>query len=131
MVNWQDITIKYRTHTVIEALSLNLSDGQSLGICGPNSSGKTSLALAIAGKIPVYRKDGPMATEKNIAFVPFHASLKMMHSHAPYRQQRWNNIDREVVPTVAAYLGPLVKEALPLLKEFRLGQHLNHYLISL
>ncbi len=131
MVTWQNVTIKYRTHPVIENLTLDLSDGRSWGISGPNRSGKTSLALAIAGIIPVFGKEGPIMAQRNTAFVPFHASLKTMHGHAPYRQQRWNNIDKEVVPTVATYLGPIMKEALPFLEEFGLDEHINCHLISL
>jgi molybdate transport system ATP-binding protein len=131
MINWQNITIKYRTRPVFENFSLDLSDGRSLGICGPNNSGKTSLALAIAGKIPVFGKEGAVPSNDHISFVPFHASLKIMHGHAPYRQQRWNNIDHEVVPTVKEYLGSLYEPALPLIEKFGLNRQVNRFLISL
>lgn len=131
MLNWKNVTIKYRTTILFDKLNLDLSDGQSLGICGCNSSGKTTLALALAGKIPVFDSQGERPPVTGAGFVPFHATLKMIHSHAPYRQQRWNNIDKEAVPTVRSWLGPDYEQALPLLNRFGLGQHTDRFLISL
>lgn len=87
--------------------------------------------MALWGKVTVYENGSIASHIEDSAFVPFHASHKFAHGHAPYRQQRWNNIDTEVVPTVKSYFGDEWEQALPILRRFDLEKHTNTYLICL
>ncbi len=44
-----DVSIGYMSNTVIEKLSLDIAEGEMMGIFGPNGAGKTTLLCAING----------------------------------------------------------------------------------
>ena len=49
LVKYDNITIRYGTHTVVEDFSLEIHKGEILGIVGPSGCGKTSLVRALGG----------------------------------------------------------------------------------
>ncbi|MBE5810208.1 MAG: ABC transporter ATP-binding protein [Clostridiales bacterium] len=49
MVKYDNITIRYGAHTVVEDFSLEIHKGEILGIVGPSGCGKTSLVRALGG----------------------------------------------------------------------------------
>ena len=49
MVKFQNLTIRYGEHTVVEHFSLEVKKGEILGIVGPSGCGKTSLVRALGG----------------------------------------------------------------------------------
>lgn len=48
----ENLTVKYRETPAIAGVSLNVEDGDYLGIIGPNGGGKTTLLKAIIGLAP-------------------------------------------------------------------------------
>ena len=50
-VNFDHITVKYGDHTVVEDFSLEVAEGEILGIVGPSGCGKTTLVRALGGFI--------------------------------------------------------------------------------
>jgi ABC-type protease/lipase transport system fused ATPase/permease subunit len=53
MISWKNVEIKIRTTQILDHINFELKKGESLGIVGNNGTGKTVLAKALAGSIPV------------------------------------------------------------------------------
>lgn len=75
-VSIHNLTVKYRETPAIAGVSLDVQEGDYLGIIGPNGGGKTTLLKAIlglvspsCGEITVYGKK-PGKTGKLIGYVP-------------------------------------------------------------
>jgi len=130
---WKNVSVKIRTSVLLQDIYLQLKKGDVLGIIGSNGTGKTVLAKAIAGELPVtggVDEDGIFLKKQ---FVPFHSSLSLANGHAVYRQQRWNKIDTELLPKVSEELQKCEDPglALTLLKAFGLGQLVDSFVINL
>ena len=48
------VAVRYGPVPALRDLSLQLAEGETLGVVGPNGAGKTTLTLAIAGALPLY-----------------------------------------------------------------------------
>lgn len=130
---WENVSVKVRTSVLLKNIYLQLKKGDVLGIIGSNGSGKTVLAKAIAGELPVsgeVTEDGMFQKKR---FVPFHSSLSLSNGHAVYRQQRWNKIDTELLPKVSDELQKCEDpdEAENLLRAFGLGDLVDSFVINL
>ena len=130
---WENALIKIRTSVLLQNIHLQLKKGDVLGIIGPNGSGKTVLAQAIAGELPV---SGEVTEDDKFLkkrFVPFHSSLSLSNGQAVYRQQRWNKIDTELLPKVSDELQKCEDPglALTLLETFGLGNLVDSFVINL
>ncbi len=133
MIFWKNVQVKVRTTLIIDQLHLSIGKGESLGIIGVNGTGKTILAKAIAGIIPVQGDSIYSMPEIKSQFVSFQSSFKMRNGFAAYRQQRWNNIDPDSVPTVTQELNYAENWQVldPILERFNFKQHLTKFVISL
>ena len=49
MVKYENVTVRYGSHTVVENFSLEVHKGEILGIVGPSGCGKTTLVRALGG----------------------------------------------------------------------------------
>ena len=131
MIHWQSVQIKIRTTILLDKVSLKFSRGESLGILGANGSGKTVLAKAIAGKLPVFGQN----TSENIqaTYVSFQSEFQLKHGAKGYRQQRWNWTDPEFIPTVQEKFDKIEnqKELQKLIQQFNFQGHLQRFVISL
>ncbi len=130
---WKNVSVKIRTSVLLHDIHLQLKKSDVLGIIGPNESGKTVLAKAIAGELPVSGEgfdDGVFLKKR---FVPFHSSLSLANGHAVYRQQRWNKIDTGLLPRVSDELQKCEDTGLAfsLLKTFGLGDLVDSFVINL
>lgn len=63
------LTVAFGAHTVLEALSFCVEQGESLAVIGPNGSGKTVLFRALVGVIPCAGKIA-WAPGTRIGYVP-------------------------------------------------------------
>jgi ABC-type cobalamin/Fe3+-siderophores transport system ATPase subunit len=50
--NLQDVTVAYREGPALSGISLDIHEGEMLGISGPNGAGKTTLLRLLQGLIP-------------------------------------------------------------------------------
>ena len=63
MLNVQNLTVSYGTHTVVDDLSFSVSEGQWLMIVGPNGAGKSTVLNAVtqgvsySGQVLLHGKD--------------------------------------------------------------------------
>lgn len=130
---WENASVKIRTSVLLQNINLELKKGDVLGIIGPNGSGKTVLAKAIAGELAVSGNviEDEIFLKKR--FVPFHSSLSMSNGGAVYRQQRWNKIDTELLPKVKDELQKCedLTEAENLAKHFGLEELCESFVINL
>lgn len=52
MLDVQNLTVSYGSHTAVNSLSFSLSEGQWLMLAGPNGAGKSTLISAVAQVLP-------------------------------------------------------------------------------
>jgi len=133
MMIWNHVFVKIRTSVLLQGVQLQLKRGDVLGIIGPNGSGKTVLAKAIAGELPVFGEVADDGTFMKKRFVPFHSSLSLSNGHAVYRQQRWNKINTDLLPIVSDEIQKCEDPnlAFSLLEKFGLGNLVESFVINL
>ncbi len=54
LLDLDGIDVRYGPLPALRDLSLQLAEGETLGVVGPNGAGKTTLTLAIAGALPLF-----------------------------------------------------------------------------
>jgi molybdate transport system ATP-binding protein len=133
MISWNNVEIRIRTTRIIEHLYLDLPKGEPLGIIGDNGTGKTVLAKAIAGIVPVSDGIAPIPYSIKPVYVSFQSTFQMRNGFTAFRQQRWNNIDPDSVPKVYEEIEyqKYQQQLDPLLEKFNFRKHLDSYVISL
>lgn len=133
MISWNNVEIKIRTTRILEHINLEIQEGELLGIIGNNGTGKTILAKAIAGIVPVSGEIIGQASSLKPIYVSFQSTFQMKNGFAPFRQQRWNNIDPDSVPTMSEEIEYLKyqQQLDPLLEQFDFKKHLDKFVISL
>ena len=57
----RDVTVAFDGRTVLHGVSLTVDPGQTVGLRGPSGVGKTTLARALAGLVPV--QDGQVSCD--------------------------------------------------------------------
>jgi molybdate transport system ATP-binding protein len=100
MLHWKNVSVKIRTTSILKNICFNIENGQSAGLFGDNGSGKTIMAKAIAGIIPVCGEASSDFDPSKSIFISFQSDIKLANGAKAYRQQRWNCPDPEFVPTV-------------------------------
>jgi molybdate transport system ATP-binding protein len=132
MINWENASIKISTTVLIENSSIRILPGESIGIIGANSTGKTILARAIAGQLPV-SGDQNNTTSPHKLLISFRSSFKTKDGKNGYRQQRWNCPDPSITPTVKEELNKVKNqdEIKKLITRFNFEDRIDRFLISL
>jgi molybdate transport system ATP-binding protein len=131
MIDWQAVQVGVRTNILLKDIHLQLKKGTSLGIAGRNGSGKTVLAKALAGLLPIRGNfTSPLI---KILFLSFQSEIHLRHGAQTYRQQRWNPADSDLIPTVADVFSSInnQKELHNLISKFHFEKQLDKMLISL
>lgn len=133
MIDWNNCKIQIRTRVILSEINLQLRQGESLAIIGRNSSGKTVLAKALAGLLPVMGNIQKLVNADDVVYVAFQSGFTLKHGTSAYRQQRWNMFDSEVVPTVGDEFSVVKnqKELGLLIEKFDFHNYLNRLVISL
>lgn len=133
MLKWNNVSVKIRTTVLLKNIDFTLNKGEITGISGSNGSGKTVMAKALAGLIPVSGEITGADIFPKKTFVPFHPSLSLSNGHAVYRQQRWNKIDTELLPVVKHELTKCENPelAFELVKKFGLNNLTDSFVINL
>jgi len=133
IIEWRHCKIQVRTTIILSDINLQIGQGEALGIIGVNSTGKTILAKALAGLIPVSGQVLNSISPDGIVFVSFHSEFTLRHGISTYRQQRWNMPDSEVVPTVWEQFKVIHDqvELSALIEKFGFQDHLHRLVISL
>ena len=53
MIRFSDVAVRRGRHLLFEGVSLDIHDGEKIGLVGDNGSGKTSLFMAMLGEVSV------------------------------------------------------------------------------
>ena len=126
------LSVRKSSSIVIDEVSFSVPAGGHLAIVGPAGSGKTTLALALAGRLFVSGEVIFSADHKDrIVWVEQeHHFRNLSNTSNFYYQQRFNSMDAEDALTVAEYLGQDIAGN-ELLKPFRIDLLLEKPLIQL
>lgn len=127
------LSVRKASLQVLDNISFSLKKGDHLAITGAAGSGKTSLALALAGRIFFTGKlqyAGDLH-ERIVWVEQEHHFKNLSNTSSFYYQQRFNSMDSEDAVTVAEYLGGKDMAEKELLRPFELGQLLDEPLIQL
>lgn len=127
------LSVRKASLQVLENISFSLKQGDHLAITGAAGSGKTSLALALAGRL-FFTGQLQYASDLNERIVwveQEHHFKNLSNTSNFYYQQRFNSMDAEDAITVAAYLGGRHVAEMELLRPFDLGRLLDEPLIQL
>lgn len=102
----ESLSISQAGKILVPAISLTLLKGQNLAITGSAGSGKSSLALALLGKVHYQGHLRYSAAIKSIAWVEQQHHFKnRSNTSSFYYQQRFNSFDADDAITVREYLG--------------------------
>ncbi|MCG2617996.1 ATP-binding cassette domain-containing protein [Terrimonas sp. NA20] len=128
-----DLSVLKSSVPVVKNVSFGLRAGENLAITGAAGSGKTTLALALAGRIFFsgkirYAED---KLERIVWVEQQHHFKNRSNVSNFYYQQRFNSMDAEDAATVDEYLGNEDVSSNPLLKPFRIDELLEKPLIQL
>lgn len=115
LLNIENIAIRSRNRLCFAGTSWQLFDGQQWALIGRTGSGKSILAKAIGGKLPVVEGrivnyfDGtlegrPYANRGEIVLVSAETQREVLQRHALYHQARWQSSEGDDVPTLAEFL---------------------------
>jgi molybdate transport system ATP-binding protein len=127
-----NLTISRDNKTILNNVNFNLNQGENLLISGCSGSGKTSLGLALAGKLFYKGIIHLGITNKDIIFIPQFYKFKDKSGMSDfYYQQRYNSIDADDCATVKDILGIITDDILLMLTELNLLKLLNSPLIQL
>ena len=73
---------QYKSRTVVQDISLNLTSGEVVGLLGPNGAGKTTSFYMIVGLVPL--DDGRILLDgKDISRLPIHLRARMGLAYLP------------------------------------------------
>jgi molybdate transport system ATP-binding protein len=129
----KDLSVRKSSLTVIENISFELREGDNLAITGPAGSGKTTMALALAGR--VFFSGGIRYAEDKLDRIMWveqqHHFKNLSNVSNFYYQQRFNSMDAEDAVTVNEYLNHADVAGNHLLKPFRIDELLDKPLIQL
>lgn len=127
------LSVRKASLQVLENISFSLKQGDHLAITGAAGSGKTSLALALAGRIffTGQLQYAGNLNERIVWVEQEHHFKNLSNTSNFYYQQRFNSMDAEDAITVAAYLGGRHVAEMELLRPFDLGRLLDEPLIQL
>ena len=79
MISAKDVTLRIEERTILDRVSIEVGRGESVGLVGPNGSGKTSLLRCLLGLVPFTGRasiDGhdvvrePVAARRRVAWLP-------------------------------------------------------------
>lgn len=128
-----ELSVRKASLQVLADVSFTLRKGDHLAITGTAGSGKTTLALALAGKIffnGTIRYAGDL--HGRIVWVEQEHHFKnLSNTSSFYYQQRFNSADAEDAISVAEYLGGIDISSNELLRPFEIGPLMDKPLIQL
>ncbi|WP_425568271.1 oligopeptide/dipeptide ABC transporter ATP-binding protein [Nonomuraea rubra] len=101
VLGFHDVRVRYGSHTVLKDVSLEVGDGEIVGLVGESGSGKSTMARAAVGLAPVTGRPDPAGRPAGAGPGPARAPVQMVF------QDPYSSLD----PRMTA--GESIAEALP------------------
>ena len=131
----QSLRKRYKSRTVVQDVSLEVSSGEVVGLLGPNGAGKTTCFYMIVGLIPVDAGSIHL-DERNLTHLPIHRRARLGISYLPQENSVFRRLTVE--ENVQALLelqgiGPdeIGSRLAELLKDLNIAHLRKHAAISL
>ena len=70
LVSFTDVTLGYGARSILSGISLDIPQGDFLGLVGPNGSGKTTLLRGLLGTLPALKGTIAIGPEVRFGYVP-------------------------------------------------------------
>src|SRR5512145_3481926 len=87
----QKLRKRYKSRTVVQDVSLEVSSGEVVGLLGPNGAGKTTCFYMIVGLVPVDR--GSIALDgADITQLPMHQRARLGVGYLPQEPSVFRNL---------------------------------------
>jgi lipopolysaccharide export system ATP-binding protein len=126
---------RYKAHSVVQDVSLEVSSGEVVGLLGPNGAGKTTCFYMIVGLIPAdagrIQLDG-----RDLTRLPIHARARLGISYLPQENSTFRKLSVEenvqaVLELQGLARGEIETRLQELLKDLNIAHLRKHAAISL
>jgi branched-chain amino acid transport system ATP-binding protein len=108
MLELSDITVRYGPFLAVDGVSLQVSEGEIIGLVGPNGAGKSSLVKAIGGSI-MPKTGRILFGGRDLGSVPTHRRIGLGISIVPEGRGLFANMSVEENLLIGGY--PLASKA--------------------
>ena len=103
LVTFHDVALQIRDRRIFECVNWSIRSNEHWAIVGANGSGKSVLARALFGGVPVvggeieyhFSAGGESEPEDLIAHVSFEDQRDIVGAESSYYQSRWNSIEED------------------------------------
>jgi branched-chain amino acid transport system ATP-binding protein len=103
MLSLASISAGYGSFQALFGVSLEVPDGEAVGVIGPNGAGKTTLMRAISGLIPL--REGSMSIEgRSIGGMPAHKIIEQGIAHVPENRRLFPRLSVEENLRIGAFI---------------------------
>jgi branched-chain amino acid transport system ATP-binding protein len=103
MLSLASVSAGYGSFQALFGVSLEVPQGQAVGVIGPNGAGKTTLMRVISGLIPL--RDGVMTFDgQPVAGLPAHRMVEQGIAHVPENRRLFPRLSVEDNLRIGAYV---------------------------
>jgi branched-chain amino acid transport system ATP-binding protein len=103
MLSLSSVSAGYGSFQALFGVSLEVPDGEAVGVIGPNGAGKTTLMRAISGLIPL--REGAMSIEgQSIGGMPAHKIIEQGIAHVPENRRLFPRLSVEENLRIGAFI---------------------------
>jgi branched-chain amino acid transport system ATP-binding protein len=103
MLSLADVSAGYGTFQALFGVSLNVPDGEAVGVIGPNGAGKTTLMRVISGLVPM--REGAMSLEgRSTGGLPAHHIVEQGIAHVPENRRLFPRLSVEENLRIGAFI---------------------------
>lgn len=103
MLSLASVSAGYGSFQALFGVSLEVPDGEAVGVIGPNGAGKTTLMRVISGLIPP--REGAMSIEgRSIAGLPAHKIIEQGIAHVPENRRLFPRLSVEDNLRIGAFI---------------------------
>ena len=103
MLSLSSVSAGYGSFQALFGVSLDVPNGEAVGVIGPNGAGKTTLMRAISGLIPL--REGSMSIEgQSIGGMPAHKIIEQGIAHVPENRRLFPRLSVEENLRIGAFI---------------------------
>jgi len=131
----QRLRKRYKSRTVVQDVSLDVSSGEVVGLLGPNGAGKTTCFYMIVGLIPVDAGSIHLDTTE-LTHLPIHRRARLGISYLPQENSVFRRLTVEenvqaILELQGLQPGEIEPRLVELLKDLNIAHLRKHAAISL